>query len=373
MLAFPISFPVTMPMRDDWSPPTPQMTALLALALITESRPFRMGFTPWPPEMSPAGIARTEQFMAQNGDVKALMFLGGIPWNEALNNQPFPPDLQRQLETRPPAGTRLFLSVSPLSMTRRDLAPNWGLTPNQPLPPEWRDLPFDDPKVIQAFTRFTIRTVEALKPDYLAIGVESNALLTYDKSKWPAYKRLHQQVYRSVKARFRTLPIFFTTEVNHLLGRSQGANAPEQLREVTDLMRSSDWFAMSYYPHMTFATPWPIPADTFAFAKQFRKPIAVTETGMSSQPVVFPQLTLPGSPEKQDQYYKVLLDTAHRDRYRLVITFCTTDFERLLPALPPADKELASIWTFTGLQTSTGQIKPAGTRWQQTFALPYRP
>lgn len=349
-----------------------RMVSLLALAVMAETRSFRMGFTPWPPELSAAGMAQASQFMQKNGDLSAIMFLGGIPWQEALDGRPFSQHLQQQLAQLPPPGTKVFLSISPLSMTRNELAPYYGETDNLPLPPEWRGLAFDDPKVVASLTRFTLRCIKKLKPESLAIGVESNALLTTSKEKWPAYKRMHAQVYRAVKAKHPRLPVFFTTEVNHYLGRSTGASAADQAREVADLMKSSDWFAMSCYPHMSLDTPWPIPAEFFGFAKAFRKPIAVSETGMNSRPVVLPQFTLVGSPEKQDQYYQVLLDAAKRDRYRLVVTFCTTDYERLLPSLPAELRDLASIWTYSGLQTSSSVLKPAGMRWQQAFALPYR-
>ncbi|HRJ27140.1 MAG TPA: glycosyl hydrolase 53 family protein [Fimbriimonadaceae bacterium] len=348
------------------------MMTAIAWVVLAESRPFRMGFTPWPSEMSEAGLTQARRFMEQNGDLTAIMFLGGIPWQEALENKPFSADVQKQLAYRPPPGTKVFLSISPLAMSRKDLAPYWGEKDNMPLPPEWRNAALDDAKVVLSFSRFVIRSVEALRPEYLAIGVESNAMLTYDRTKWPAYKRLHTQAYRNVKTKFPKLPIFFTTEVNHYLGRSMGSNATDQEREVGELMKQSDWFAMSYYPHMTLATPWPIPSTALDFAKKFRKPIAMSETGMNSQPAVFPQVTLPGSPEMQDQYYQVLLDAAQRDRYQLIVNFCTTDFEKLVAVLPPGDRELASIWTYSGLQTSSGQLKPAGKRWQSTFARPFR-
>ena len=76
----------------------------------------------------------------------------------------FSPDIERQLSFKPRPGTKLFLSISPLSMTRRDLAPYWGERDNLPLPPEWLNLPFDDPTVIQSFTRFVLRSVDRLKP-----------------------------------------------------------------------------------------------------------------------------------------------------------------------------------------------------------------
>jgi hypothetical protein len=46
-----------------------------------------------------------------------------------------------------------------------------------------------------------------------------------------------------------------------------------------------------------------------------------------------------------------------------VITYATTDFEKLCEKLPPPVDDLARIWAFTGLQTSDRQPKPALAVW----------
>ncbi len=334
------------------------------------SRPFRMGFTPWPSELSLKGIKTAEEFIGKHGDLVSLMFIGGVPWQEALDGKPFSADVQRQFAYKPPRGHRLFLSISPLNMGRNGLAPYWGERDNMPLPAEWARLRFNDPKVIRALTSFALRAVAALKPDWLAIGVESNALLSHDRAVWRDYKELHRSVYAAVKRRHPKLPVFFTTEVNHYLERASEARGSGQEREVADLMRHSDMFAMSYYPHMSYDTRWPIPAGFFDFARRFRKPIAVSETGMLSKEVTVTGLKLRGDPADQRQYYETLLTAASRDRYRFVVTFCTTDYDRLLPALPGEAREIANIWTYTGLQTSDGSPKPALAAWDSWFRIP---
>ncbi len=327
-----------------------------------------MGFTPWPSELSIKGIETADSFLKRHGDMVSQMLIGGIPWQEALEGKPFSQDVNRQLSLRPQSGSKLFLSISPLAMDRRSLAPYWGERDNLPLPPAWKDQPFDSPKVITALTNFTLRATAALEPDYLAIGVESNALLSLNKTAWPAYKRMHRAIYQSVKKAHPTLPVFFTTEVNHYLGRLTEARGSGQEEEVADLMNHSDLFAMSYYPHMTWDTTYPIKSDFFSFASKFKKPIAVSETGMLSKPVTVVGLELKGSEELQRQYYEVLLKAAEEGRWRFVTTFCTTDYDKLIPSLPTEVQELASIWTYTGLQTSAGAIKPAGKIWDSWFA-----
>ncbi|MCA0359936.1 MAG: arabinogalactan endo-1,4-beta-galactosidase [Armatimonadetes bacterium] len=334
------------------------------------TRPFRMGFTPWPSDLSIEGMQQSEKYLASNGDLFSLMLIGGIPWDEALAGKPYSADVERTLSTKPPKGQQLFLSISPLGMDRATLAPAWGERDNMPLSEKWKSKPFDDPEVIKAFTRFCLDATQRLKPDALAIGVESNALLSFNPNAWPAYKRLHRAAYQAIKKAHPRLPVFLTTEVNHYLERATEAKGTKQKTEVADLMRSSDWFAMSYYPHMSYDTVWPIPATFFDFARGFGKPVAVSETGMTSQPVAPSGIPLDGSPAKQDQYYQVLLDTAQKHRYKFVVTFATTDFDRLIPKLPESARELAKIWMHCGLQSGSGEVKPAGKRWNETFRQP---
>jgi hypothetical protein len=171
------------------------LSFLAALALAPEaSRPFRMGFTPWPSEMSLAGLTTAADFMKANADLSSVMVLGGVPWQEALDEKPFSADLTTLLTAPRPAGTKLFLSLSPLAMDRKSLAPYYGERPDMPLPSDWTARKFDDPKVVKSFMNFTMRAIATSKPNYLAIGVESNVLLSTDAAAWPAYKRLHRAV-----------------------------------------------------------------------------------------------------------------------------------------------------------------------------------
>lgn len=337
-------------------------------------RAYRLGFTRWPSELSIAGIQQADRFLERHADLVSLMLMGGIPWQEALDGEPYSPDVQNQLKYRPPAGHKIFLSIGPLDRDRKRLAPRWGEKDNLPLPAPWNAHPFDHPDVIRAFTRFTLDAVDALQPDYLAIGIESNGLLSHDAAAWERYKTFHRAVYQQVKKRHPALPVCFTIEVNHYLERATEARGKPQRAQVAELMRYSDLCALSYYPHMSYDTPWPISEDLFAFARSFGKPIAVSETGMLSQPVTVFGLKLRGSPEDQKQYYEALLHAADRDHYLFVVTFATTDFEKWIHQLPDAaTQDLARIWAYTGLQDSAGRPKPALEVWDRALARPAKP
>jgi hypothetical protein len=267
----------------------------------------------------------------------------------------------------------LFLSISPLDKDRKGLAPYWGASDNQPLPGPWGRRSFDSPEVRKAYRNFTLRAVKAMKPDYLAIGIELNVLLSKDPSGWKQLKELYRETYAAVKARYPSLPVFFTTEVLHYKKLATEAKGRDQEGEVADLMRHSDLFAMSLYPHMSLAAPPPLPADFLDFARTFHKPIAVAESGMTSRDVKLTayHITLHGSEAGQKRFTEFLLQTATRDRYEFIITFATTDFEKLCDRLPPPVDDLARIWAYTGLQTSAPSPKPALSVWDAYFKARY--
>jgi len=187
-------------------------------AIATTKRTFSMGFTRWPSEISIKGVKQADDFIAKHADLVSIMFIGGIPWQEALENKPFSKDIQNNLAYRTPEGYELLLSISPLDMNRKSLAPYWGEKDNLPLPKEWQTKRFNSKEVVSAFVNFTIQSVTALQPDYLAIGIESNALLTHDADAWSDYKEFHRDVYRAIKKRYPKLPVFFTIEYNHYTG-----------------------------------------------------------------------------------------------------------------------------------------------------------
>ncbi len=324
-----------------------------------------MGFTRWPADLTLEGVLTAQNFAHEHGDIVSVMFIGGIPWPEAFDDKPFSRDVESNLGYRPPKGKKLFLSICPLNKDRKDMAPYWGAKDNQPLPKPWDRRALNSPEVKKAFLAFVFRAVEAMKPDFLAIGVESNVLLSHDPKKWSQLKELHRDTYTAVKQKHARLPVFFTTEVNHYKKLASEARGCDQEGEVDDLMKHSDLFAMSTYPHMSYGIPRPVPADFFDFARRFQKPIAVSESGMTSRDVELKafKLTLYGSDADQKQFTELLLRVAARDRYEFVINFATTDFERLCAKLPPPIDDLARIWAFTGMQTSDKKRKPALEVW----------
>ena len=330
------------------------------------TRPFFMGFTLWPADLSEEGLQTAQEFASAHGDIVSIPFISGVPWPEALDGKPFSKDVQDNMSYRPPSGKRLFLSVSPLDRDRRALAPYWGDKDNMPLPKPWDKEPLNSPKVKKAYLNFALRAVERMRPDYLAIGVESNVLLTRAPTQWRQFKELYRETYAALKKAHPGLQVFFTTEVLHYKKLTNDSKGTDQEREVAELMKQSDIFAMSVYPHMSPDVPRPVPANFLDFAKRFKKPIAVSESGMTSRNITLRSygLVLNGSDSNQQQFTELLLKTAARDGYEFVINFATTDFEKLVSRLRPPLDDLARIWAFTGMQTGDNKPKPALAVWE---------
>jgi arabinogalactan endo-1,4-beta-galactosidase len=334
-----------------------------------------MGFSQWPADLTDEGIAISREYAESHGDIVSVMFIGGIPWQEALDDKPFSKDVQENMSYRAPAGKKLLLSISPLNKDKRDLAPYWGDRENQPLPKPWDKEPLNSPRIKKAFLNFVLRTIDTMHPDYLAIGVESNVLLSRDHAKWQHLKELHRDTYSAVKKIHSTLPVFFSTEVLHYKRLARDAKASDQEKEVADLMRYSDLFAMSLYPYMSPEVPRILPQNFLDFAKRFKKGIAVTESGMSSRNVELKSYgtVLYGSDADQTRFTEFLLKTAARDNYEFVINFASTDSDRLVSRLRPQMADLARIWAYIGMQTSDRRAKPASAVWNGFFGAKYQP
>ncbi len=339
------------------------------------TRPFYMGFTLWPADLNDEGVAVARDYAKTHGDIVSVNFIGGIPWPEALDGKPFSKDVQENLNFRPAAGQKLFLSISPLNKDKRGLAPYWGDTDNQPLPRPWNTEALNSPRVKRAYLNFVLRAVEAMRPDYLAIGVESNVLLSRDQSKWQQLKELHRDTYAAVKKVHRSLPVFFTTEVLHYQRLTREAKGQNQEKEVADMMRYSDLFAMSFYPYMSAEVPRPLPLRFLDFATRFKKGVAIAESGMTSRSIDLKSYnaTFYGSDNDQAEFTEYLLKTAARDGYEFVINFATTDSDRLVARLRPPLADLARIWAYVGMQTSDRRPKPASAVWEGFLKAKYEP
>lgn len=172
-------------------------------------RQYRLGFTPFPHEISLEAVNFTYEHIAEDADIIAHHFDDGIPWLEALVGEAYAPaymdEWQNRLD-RTPAGHDIYLALTPINWDRNGLAPYRGASGDLPLPAPWDSCDFTQPDVKTAFYNHAVRAIDFFRPDYVAIGIEVNLLLTNNPSAWPGYLELHRETYTRLKARYPDLP-----------------------------------------------------------------------------------------------------------------------------------------------------------------------
>ncbi len=325
------------------------------------TRPFHMGFTAFPPDVTPQAIEYTREFVRTNADLIAH-HIEGVPWAEALRNEPFPKELMAEREMKrsmKPPGAKVYLAISP-GRGELKLAEK-GTTP---LPAELRDKAYDDPLVKKAYLNYCRRSVEFFKPDYLCIGIEVNEIFSAGKEKWRAYADLHRCAYRELKKDYPNLPIFASYTLHNLI-----KNNGDMLKACQDLMDANDFVAISFYPFFISESPDVALKWLLENFDSFGKPYAVVETNDSAEHTEFPKskIVLNGSPEKQAAYLRTLLELAERRDFQFVVLFIHQDYDRLWDAIKVSAPELFIAWRDCGLIDETGKPRPAFNIWRDYF------
>jgi hypothetical protein len=328
------------------------------------SRPFRMGFTAFPHDFTPQAVEETRTFVRANADLIAH-HIEGVPWTEALRAGPFSKELLGEYDSkrsmRPP-GAKVYLAISP---GRGDLKlPDKGAAP---LPPELKGKPYDDPLVKKAYLAYCRRSIEFFTPDYLAIGIETNEILSAGLDKWRAYVELHRYVYRELKREYPNLPIFASFTL-HNMAKDQG----RMFDAWAELMPENDLVAVSYYP---FLLGWP-PEKALQWLTEkfdrFGKPYAFVETNEAGDRLVLPQskIVIDGSPQKQATYLRTLLALAEQRRFEFVVLFIHRDYDALWDKIKATAPELFMAWRDCGLLDEQGNPRPAYAVWREYFERP---
>ena len=162
--------------------------AAAGLARAEESRPFAMGFNPWPYDATVEAIDWTYKAINEKGDVVSHHIEEGVPWPEAAADKPFAADYVTSLDDRlkkTAPGKKILLSLNPINPGRNGLAAYRGSAINMPLPAPWDKAGLDSPEVRAAWLKYVRRMIDLFKPDWLAIGIEVNLLARNAPALWP--------------------------------------------------------------------------------------------------------------------------------------------------------------------------------------------
>lgn len=344
------------------------------------TRPFLLGFTPFPFDLNAEALEYVYNRMAEDADIVAHHFDSGVPWPEALAGDDFNTQILNDWsyrKGRTPPGHKMYVAITPINTTRDNLALYNGATGNMPLPAPWDQYAFNHPDVKSAYFNYAVRVVEFFEPDYLAIGIESNLLAVKRDDLWPGYLELHQEVYSQLKQRYSDLPIFVSLLGTTLLdGYQAEADHAQQGQVLEEILPYTDYFGISLYPYLTTYLANEIPEtmweDLFSLSE---KPIAITETGYAAEYFTLAggSFGVNGSPEKQAAYIERLLEEAQEREFVFVINFVLRDFDALFEAVPEEYREIALPWRDSGLYNGEGQARLALESWLAALARPYAP
>jgi hypothetical protein len=346
---------------DVWPEPV-----ILPAQLPVTSRPYYLSALRVDLEGTQGGgyTAAMDQFIAAHTDLVTHHLELKIPWQEALENTLFPPELmaawQSARDSTPP-GHKIFLAINPLDFPTRTQLVN---------PTPWGSDAINHPNVKIAFLNYTRRIVDFFQPDYLAIGIEVNLALTRNPTAWAQYLDLHRHIYTQLKRTHPTLPIFASIVYPLLLGPDRAVQAAELVK----LLAVCDLLGLSVHPHYASqgGPLYPLPENHFDAAVLFGKPIAITETSYPSRSFIWGGRRLVYSKRDQYNYLELLLRKAAQYRFVFVAQAVTLDFDQLMVSWPENFQDVLLPFAYTGLQESDGDDKPALDLWDAYLSLPRR-
>src|SRR4030095_16543216 len=94
----------------------------------------------------------------------------------------------------------------------------------------WKQLSFDDPKIITAYLNYISQLIDQFHPIYVNYGVEGNLAL-WDGGQFSKYKNFLSQLYQQLKIKYPAIPFFVSFMVDET---TEGLSFASQLLNYTD-------------------------------------------------------------------------------------------------------------------------------------------
>jgi hypothetical protein len=334
-----------------------------------------MGFTPFPYEISTEGVEYVYSKLETEADIINHHFDNGVPWPEALNGEDFSQNVIddwnfRKSKAKPSHQT--YVSVTPINFSRDALAVYRGTEDNMPLPAPWDSYSFNDENVKTAYLNYCKRVIDFFQPDYFGMSIEANLLYVINPARWGDYLALHEYIYQQLKSLYPDLPIFTSVAGAPMLeGFLESNDYVQQRLAVMQLLQHSDYYAISFYPHLTAFLGNPYPENTFDELFSISpKPIIVAETGYTAQTFSIDDggglIAIETDPVKQQKFVTDLLAASEKFKARFVIYFTLRDYDQLWAQIgSPVDINIA--WRDSGLYDEAGNPRLALNTWREYF------
>jgi hypothetical protein len=337
--------------------------------------PTLFGITAFPYDTTQNAVDNVRRLITDNSTLAAVHLDNGIPWREMLDSAPLPPSIRSDWANRAsaiPKSRPVYVGMAPLDTDRKSLAPDLGDKGREAMPGELRAVALDDHKVIAAYLRYVSFAIDAFHPSYLNIGIEAGEIISRDLSRWPQFVKLYSTVYDAVKRDHPEIKIGISFGLGEL-------RSPSEARAAKLILDKCDYVGLSFYPYASgfdekFGAP-PYGGDKpwrepLAWIRKYTKqPIAICETGYSTQDITISQynLKLKGDPNTQAAYVRELFQTAQQDHYLFVVWFLAVDYDKMYAKMP-AGSDAMLLWKNIGMLDGDLHPKPAWEIWKKSIA-----
>jgi hypothetical protein len=254
------------------------------------------------------------------------------------------------------------------------LARQYGLTPILGLSPMSLDRgrkELDPPKSLRGKTSFADKDVQAafiktaqelgqLKPPYLCLATEINALGMQRPAEYTRFVELYKRAYRAVKQISPGTKVFVSFQYDWLrkLDHQEPGKLKEHARLIDAFRPELDLVAITSYPYQYYSSPADMPGNYYSYLRTYLKPgdqVMIMEIGWTS--------VGRGAELKQKQFVERLPALVAKLSPRVTTWALLHDITH-----PAFTKELGSV----GLFTSDDKPKPALEAWKK-IAEPARP
>jgi hypothetical protein len=345
----------------------PSVVAALSVLSATAA-PLTVSINPFPYDTTLTAMENVTRITTQNDNLSTVQLDDGIPWQQALNGTAFSAALMAEWQARRnQIGTNpVYLAIAPLAEDRSSWAPPYG----GGSPPAWAVSNANaSPSLKLAYANYVLRAMNYFQPAYLNIGVEAGDMAARTPSRWPQYVAVFNDCMAAVRATNASLKVGISFSLPLLMESNVVSLAG-------NVIAQSDYVGISFYPYLSQfyavlgAAPLPAPPAQWQaplqWLEQFApKPVAICETGYSTQPVVLTNygLNMPGDESTQAAYVKDLAGFATRDNYLFTVFFQSVDSAAYMQTLPPAEIN-DTLWTYTGFFDTNLNAKPSWANYE---------
>lgn len=319
---------------------------------------LKIGFTDFPYAKTSEAYQETFLTILNDGNLVAMHFDDGIPWEQALsgNYEDVYLDTMNAKANAIPDSHQVYLAITPINFERNDLATNLdggGV---------WRNS-LNDEDVVKAYTNHALTMIEIFEPDYFAYAIEPNLLYMNDPARWNEFSSLSEAVYNEIKTEHPDLPVFFTIQAEAYHSNEKG-----QTSALEVVLPYADFIAISTYPFAGGYGASDIPEDYYLEIKNLdsSKPFAISETSWPAEDIGHPYpILIEGSEEDQYVYMERVFDEFGEGEF--IVWFFSRDFDEFwnseISSSPIAPT--ARLWKDSGLYDENGDPRKALELWNE--------